>query len=121
MKDELPNRQSIRLKGWNYAAGWYFVTINTQGSRALFGAIAGGRVILNELGRLAETCWLDIPLHFPEVQLDEFVVMPRQFNALLTRASSCCSLPLTTQSTPPAFVALLGAMNMCWLTATVWS
>jgi hypothetical protein len=49
----LPNRRSIRLKGWDYASpGDYFVTINTQGGRPLFGTVVKGRIALNEAGRI---------------------------------------------------------------------
>lgn len=42
-----PNRQSIRLKGWDYASpGDYFVTINTQNRRPLFGTVVKGRMAM---------------------------------------------------------------------------
>ena len=45
MGAELPNRQSIRLKGWDYATpGHHFVTVNARESRALFGVVVKGRV-----------------------------------------------------------------------------
>ncbi|OGV68194.1 MAG: hypothetical protein A2498_15095 [Lentisphaerae bacterium RIFOXYC12_FULL_60_16] len=55
-----PNRQSIRMKGWDYtSAGCYFVTINTHASRALFGTIVNGRMVLNAAGR--NTCRVGLP------------------------------------------------------------
>jgi REP element-mobilizing transposase RayT len=81
--DELPNRQSIRMKGWNYTSGCFFVTINTHANQALFGAIVNGRMVLSEAGRIAENCWREIPAHFPMVQLDEFVMMPNHMHGLL--------------------------------------
>jgi putative transposase len=82
-KDELPNRQSIRMKGWSYTSGCYFVTINTHANQALFGAVVNGRMVLSEAGRIAENCWWGIPVHFPMVQLDEFVIMPNHMHGLL--------------------------------------
>ena len=82
-KDELPNRQSIRMKGWSYTSGCYFVTINTHANQALFGAVVNGRMVLSEAGRIAENCWREIPVHFPMVQLDEFVIMPNHMHGLL--------------------------------------
>jgi REP element-mobilizing transposase RayT len=80
----LPNRQSIRMKGWDYtASGCYFVTINTHKSRALFGVIVNGSMVLNEAGRVAEKCWRGIPAHFPTVSLDEFVIMPNHLHGVL--------------------------------------
>jgi len=58
MESNLPNRQSIRKKGWDYTTpGWYFVTCNTREGRALFGVIVNGRMVLSEAGRVAEECW----------------------------------------------------------------
>ena len=80
----LPNRQSIRMKGWDYTSpGYYFVTCNTHGSRALFGTIVNGRMVLSEAGRVAEDCWQAIPRHFPNVGIDEFVVMPNHLHGLV--------------------------------------
>ncbi len=80
----LPNRQSIRMKGWDYtSAGCYFVTINTHKNRALFGVIVNGRMVLNEAGRVAEKCWQEIPAHFPTIAPDEFVIMPNHLHGVL--------------------------------------
>ena len=84
MDSALPNRQSIRMKGWDYtSAGCYFVTINTHKSRPLFGVIVNGRMVLNETGRVAEKCWREIPAHCPTVSLDEFVIMPNHLHGVL--------------------------------------
>jgi len=41
-----PNRQSIRLQGWDYTSpGWYFATINTHHGTHRFGTIINGRMI----------------------------------------------------------------------------
>ena len=80
----LPNRQSLRLKGWDYRTpGWYFVTINTRKARPMFGTLVNRQVVLSDLGRLAEKCWQSIPEHFPSVGLDEMVVMPDHMHGLL--------------------------------------
>ena len=84
METQLPNRQSIRMKGWDYSTpGHYFVTCNTHGTRALFGAIVNGCVVLNEAGRIAQGCWRDIPKHFAEARCDEFVIMPNHIHGIL--------------------------------------
>ncbi len=58
MEAELPNRQSIRMKGWDYtSAGCYFVTINTHKSRALFGVRRGA---INMFWRIAIAWWSGI-------------------------------------------------------------
>lgn len=72
------------MRGWDYTApGWYFVTINTHHSRALFGTVVNGRMVLNGSGRVAEDCWQQIPAHFPTAQMDEFVIMPNHMHGLV--------------------------------------
>ena len=81
---ERDRRRSIRLRGYDYAQpGAYFVTICTQERLCLFGEIVDGKVILNDAGRIATKCWNDIPVHFPQVALDQFVVMPNHVHGIL--------------------------------------
>jgi REP element-mobilizing transposase RayT len=82
---ERDHRRSIRLKGYDYAqAGAYFVTICAHDREFLFGEIVNGEMTLNKTGRLVEQCWNDIPAHFPQVELDEFVVMPNHVHGILS-------------------------------------
>ena len=79
------HRRSIRLKGFDYTqSGAYFVTICTQGRTCLFGEIVDRKMNLNGAGRMVEKCWNDIPVHFPHVELDEFVVMPNHVHGILS-------------------------------------
>ncbi len=58
------HRRSRRLAGYDYtSAGWYFVTICTDGRRCLFGEVRGGVMGLNVEGCLAHACWEAIPDH----------------------------------------------------------
>ena len=80
----LPNRQSIRMKGWDYTApGYYFVTCNTHGSRPLFGTIVNGCMVLNEAGRVAAEEWRKSAVIRDEIELDEFVVMPNHVHGIV--------------------------------------
>ncbi len=38
---------------------------------------------MNEIGRIAEKCWKDIPAHFPNVRMDTFCVMPNHLHGIL--------------------------------------
>ena len=40
-------------------------------------------MVLNELGKIAENFWREIPRHFPYVNLDEFVIMPNHMHGIL--------------------------------------
>jgi len=48
MNNPLPNRQSIRLKNYDYSKpGYYFVTICTQNRQNRFGGIVDGHMQVN--------------------------------------------------------------------------
>lgn len=78
------NRKSIRLKGYDYSqSGLYFVTICVQNRLCLFGEIVNVETMLNDAGRMANQCWLDIPEHFPNVVLHEHIVMPNHVHGII--------------------------------------
>lgn len=78
-----PYRRSIRLLGADYAAGMYFVTICTHERRCLFGTITEGVMSLNACGTIVTECLQAIPVHFPHVTLDAFVVMPNHVHGMI--------------------------------------
>ncbi|MDV6346496.1 transposase [Nitrosomonas sp. Is35] len=78
-------RKSIRLQGYDYSqAGAYFITVCTHNRAPLFGEIVDGFMALNTAGQIVEKCWCAIPEHFPQVTLDEFVVMPNHVHGIIT-------------------------------------
>ena len=77
-------RHSIRLAGYDYSQpGVYFVTICTCGRNPLFGNVVDCQIRLNERGRVAQVYWFDIPVHFPNSTLDEFVIMPDHVHGII--------------------------------------
>ena len=75
---------SARLSVWDYASpGSYFITICTQHRKNFFGKIINREMELNDIGRIASKCWADIPLHFNNTELDEFVVMPNHVHGII--------------------------------------
>lgn len=78
------HRRSIRLRGYDYAqAGAYFVTIVTQHRLCMFGEVVDGETRLNEAGRMVEKWWLELNRKFPNVDTDEYVVMPNHFHGIV--------------------------------------
>ena len=78
------HRRSLRLKGYDYTQpGAYFVTLVARDRECVFGEVVNGKMRLNDGGRVAERCWLHIPLHFPHVALDVFVIMPNHVHGIL--------------------------------------
>jgi putative transposase len=78
-------RQPTRLQYYDYAKmGGYFITICTHNRECLFGAIVADKMHLTALGKMVEQCWQEIPLHFPHVTLQAFVIMPNHIHGILT-------------------------------------
>jgi REP element-mobilizing transposase RayT len=81
--DEL-DRQSIRLKDYDYAVGGaYFVTLCRAGRACVFGAVESGQLRPSRRGLVASEVWGSISAHRPNVMLDEFVVMPNHVHGIL--------------------------------------
>ena len=76
-------RKSLRNAAINYRNGWFFVTCQVAHNKSIFGAIVGERCELNDLGRLVEKYWRAMPSKYPELELDEFVLMPNHFHAIV--------------------------------------
>jgi REP element-mobilizing transposase RayT len=78
------HRRSIRLRGYDYTlAGAYFVTLVTQDRAALFGDVVDGIMRLNDAGRMVQAVWDEIPLFYPGVDVDAFVVMPNHIHGII--------------------------------------
>jgi len=76
--------KSVRLQGYDYAQnGMYFVTICAKDKEHFFGEIENGEMILNEIGKIANQFWQEIPKHFPFVNLDEYQIMPNHVHGII--------------------------------------
>ena len=77
---DYPKRKSPRIPHFDYALPYYyFVTICTHEKQIMFGK--PGR--LNDFGNIAEQFLQEIPVKYPEVILDKYVVMPNHVHAIL--------------------------------------
>lgn len=93
--------ESARLKGWDYSSpGYYFITICTKNMECLFGNIINEKIVLSEMGKIAEQYWREIPVHFNDIILDEFVVMPNHIHGII----SIVQTPNPTVQTPNPIV-----------------
>jgi putative transposase len=76
--------ESARLRKWDYASpGAYFITICTKDRKQYFGEIINGKSVLSETGRITDKYWREIPDHFPEIRLDQYVIMPNHIHGIL--------------------------------------
>ena len=82
MNEKFQNKYRIpstRLKNWDYGKnGAYFITICTGNREHFFGEIVSvdnvNEMHLNEIGKLADKFWSEIPKHFPFVELGNYVL-----------------------------------------------
>jgi hypothetical protein len=76
--------ESIRLKTWDYSMPWwYFITICTNHHIEWFGNILNMEMRFNNLGNIADRHWQDIPNHFPNAELDYYVIMPNHVHGII--------------------------------------
>ncbi len=87
MPDKYQNKYRIpsaRLQTWDYGSNAsYFITICTKNREHSFGEIVDNEMHLNEIGKLAEQYWLEIPVHFSFIELGNFVIMPNHVHGIL--------------------------------------
>jgi REP element-mobilizing transposase RayT len=76
-------RKRMRLQGFDYRHGWFFVTACVQGRRRLFGRVIDGTMVLSRPGQIAEEEWVHTAAVRKDVELDAFVFMPDHFHAII--------------------------------------
>lgn len=83
---QIHHRRSIRLRGYDYAhAGAYFVTVCTYNRDLLLQAQGVQEVV--------SSTWHALPVHFPAVALDEFVIMPNHLHGIIIMRGAASSAP----------------------------
>ena len=99
---------SARLASWDYSnPGLYFITICTKDRINFFGEISYNEMYLNEIGKIADKFWGDIPDHFHNVELGEFIIMPNHVHGIIIINESPVetrhALSLPNKTTHPRF------------------
>jgi REP element-mobilizing transposase RayT len=49
----------------------------------MFGNIVDGNMVLNAYGGIVRACWNDLPNHYANVVLDEFIIMPDHIHGII--------------------------------------
>jgi len=81
---DIHHRRSIRLREYDYSlVGAYFVTVCANGRECLFGDCADGDMRVNDAGRMVVDIWNSLPERFPNVALDEYMIMPNHFHGII--------------------------------------
>ena len=77
-------RKIIRLREYDYSSpGDYFVTIRTDKKAYLLGEVIKEKIQLSRNGEIVRRYWEEIPKHFENVELDEFIIMPNHFHGII--------------------------------------
>ena len=80
----MQERKLNRLSGYDYsAAGAYFITICVKNMVCTFGEIIKDSMELNELGKIVNHTWVDLPNHYKNIELSEFVIMPNHIHGII--------------------------------------
>ncbi|MCF7795974.1 transposase [Patescibacteria group bacterium] len=78
------DRKKLRLNHYNYSNnGYYFITICTNNKQKYFGEIKNDLMILNNYGKIANKYWNEIPKHFNNIQLHEYIIMPNHIHGII--------------------------------------
>ena len=90
---KIHHRKSMRLKDYDYAQdGYYFVTICAENKIECFGKIIDGKMVLSEIGKIVNQCWIEIPEHFPDTKLDEHIIMPNHLHGIIAIENNNCAV-----------------------------
>lgn len=96
-------RKLLRLPHYDYSQnGAYFITICTKDRAHAFGKIENGKMIKNELGKIAEEEFLKTQEMRENTVIDSFVLMPNHVHAIVIINNSVgayCNTPLQTIQT----------------------
>jgi putative transposase len=96
------HRRSIRLKGYDYAsAGGYFVTIVAWRRECLFGEVLNGEMRLNRYGEIVQNWWMEIPIHFLNVETGAFVIMPNHVHGVIFIVDRRGTVPVPDDNVHP--------------------
>ena len=81
---KIKERKLNRMRGFDYSqVGHYFVTICSKNRECYFGDVVNDEMKLNQCGKTADLFWRNIPIHFPNIDLDAFIVMPNHMHGII--------------------------------------
>jgi putative transposase len=104
MSKQFRDRKKIRLKDYDYTKpGYYFVTINTNRNIQNVSKIINGKIEFNKLGKIIDMVLKDLPKHYPNCELDEYIIMPNHVHGIIRIINSSregfITLPVTNVKT----------------------
>jgi REP element-mobilizing transposase RayT len=107
------HRRSIRLKGYDYSqAGAYFVTICINQGLHTLGKIRNSQMYPSQPGEMVQTVWDELPLHYPGVGVDAFVLMPNHVHGIIVVQAVPPCLPNNTVGADKGVGATTGGLPL---------
>ena len=89
------SRRSIRLKRYDYSqAGAYFVTLCVQDRLQIFGETTNSKMVMNNVGVMAEKWWSKLPEKFSSNVLDGYIIMPNHMHGIIIINDLPVSVPV---------------------------
>lgn len=127
---ELPKRKKIRLEDRDYSAcGVYFITICTLDRRNYFWRnIPVGAIIdrpqcidytLSSCGEIVNEAIKKIPIAYPRLSVDSYVIMPNHIHLMLRICGNTCEQPTVTPAIPRVIKQMKGYVSKR-VGTTIW-
>ena len=123
---DLPNRKPNRLPGFDYSSpGAYFITICVRDHKCIFWRAVGASIArpqkppLSKYGLIVDAAIHNIPVHYPAVSVDHYVVMPNHIHLLLQINTDANGRPMVAPTISTIVQQLKGAVTKQTGT-TVW-
>jgi REP-associated tyrosine transposase len=80
----MKTRKRMRLEHYDYSQnGFYFVTTNVGTKEYLLSNTVNSKVVLTAFGNIVKEAWADLPNHYSNCCLDEFVIMPDHIHGII--------------------------------------
>ncbi len=79
----MKDRKKNRLDKFHYDSWYFFVTINVKDNKKVFGEVIDDKIILNEYGKIVEKCIYDLPSHYKDCHIWDFVIMPNHIHTII--------------------------------------
>ena len=71
------------FQGTTPVKAWGSITMCTKNRVAWFGEIRNDEMVLNEWGKIVTLSWDDLPNHYKNIRLDQFIVMPNHMHGIV--------------------------------------
>lgn len=91
----MTDRHRFRAQWHDYNDGIYFVTICSHEKRHVFGRICNGEMHFSRLGEIVAQCLESIPIHYPNAEVYNYVVMPNHVHLVIAVRTRYIASPQT--------------------------